>query len=202
MSPVDALTPQTYEKLQCYVTMLDDWRRVTNLISERAFADIWTRHIADGVCIQRLAPHARIWLDVGSGAGLPAVIIAAILADLKAARVICVEPDSRKCAFLREVATQIAIPIKVFNTRIQSLSIDDTGQVDVVTAKAFASIGTLLALTERYMIAGAPAILPRGRTYLHDLKEVNLRCYEYSDPSKLEHSDGAIVSIRMRGDSQ
>ena len=68
------------------------------------FLSVWTRHIANSAQLLALAPYARRWLDMGSGAGFPGLVIAIQLVETPGAVVHCVESDQRKCAFLREVA--------------------------------------------------------------------------------------------------
>ena len=74
----------------------------TNLIAESTFPSVWTRHIADSAQLLALAPGASRWVDMGSGAGFPGLVIAIQLADVPGAVVHCIESDQRKCAFLRE----------------------------------------------------------------------------------------------------
>ena len=88
------LPPETQTRLALYVDLLDRWRQVTNLISEASFAAVWTRHIADSAQLLALAPHARRWVDMGSGAGFPGLVIAIQLADVPGARVHCLKATS------------------------------------------------------------------------------------------------------------
>ena len=94
---------QTEDRLHTYVRHLQRWRRITNLISEDAFSHVWTRHIADSAQLLSHAPNARRWIDIGSGAGFPGMIMALLLAETPGAEVHCVESDRRKCAFLNSL---------------------------------------------------------------------------------------------------
>ena len=71
---------ETEERLAIFVDLLDRWRRKTNLIANSTFASVWTRHIADSAQLLALAPDAKRWLDMGSGAGFPGLVIAIQLA--------------------------------------------------------------------------------------------------------------------------
>ena len=93
---------ETEDRLATYVDLLARWRKTTNLIAESTFASVWTRHIADSAQLLALAPQARRWVDLGSGAGFPGLVIAIQLADVAGAAVHLIESDQRKCAFLRE----------------------------------------------------------------------------------------------------
>ena len=95
---------ETEDRLAAFVDLLDRWRQKTNLIANSTFASVWTRHIADSAQLLALAPEARRWVDMGSGAGFPGLVIAIQLAGVPGAVVHCIESDQRKCAFLREAA--------------------------------------------------------------------------------------------------
>ena len=95
---------ETEDRLAAFVDLLDRWRKMTNLVADSTFPSVWTRHIADSAQLIGLAPEAKRWVDMGSGAGFPGLVIAIQLADVPGAVVHCIESDQRKCAFLREAA--------------------------------------------------------------------------------------------------
>ena len=99
---------ETEDRLAIFVELLDRWRHKTNLISNSTFPTVWTRHIADSAQLKALAPEAKRWVDMGSGAGFPGLVIAIQLADVPGAIVHCIESDGRKCAFLREARARPA----------------------------------------------------------------------------------------------
>ena len=74
---------ETEERLAVYIGLLARWRKTTNLISESTFGSAWTRHVADCAQLIALAPKARRWLDMGSGAGFPGLVIAIQLAGVE-----------------------------------------------------------------------------------------------------------------------
>ena len=126
--------PEAEARLAIYVDLLARWRTVTNLISEASFAEVWTRHIADSAQLLPLAPGARRWLDLGSGAGFPGMVIAILLADVAGARVHCIDSDRRKCAFLREVARATGAPAEVHADRVERIAPESLLPVDAVVA--------------------------------------------------------------------
>ena len=85
-------------------------------------AEIWTRHIADSLQLLALAPAARVWVDLGSGAGFPGLVIACALAGQAGARVHLVESNAKKAAFLREAARAIDVPAVVHAVRIEEFA--------------------------------------------------------------------------------
>src|SRR6185437_6327126 len=193
---LDTLPKPRIERLRSYVALLDKWRRITNLISDRSFDEVWTRHIEDSIPIWKAYPTARRWLDIGSGAGFPGVVLGVILADHQGAQIHCVESDGRKLGFLRTVATELCIPIKVHNVRAEGITIRDTGPIDALTARAFSTINHVVALGEHYLAQGAVAILPRGKTSTHEVETLDARRYAINVNSG--HGGGTILSIRER----
>ena len=77
---------QTEARLDKYVEFLARRRKVTNLTSERAFSQVWTRHLADCAQLLGYAPFARRCVDLGSGAGFPEMVVAILLAEMQGAR--------------------------------------------------------------------------------------------------------------------
>src|SRR5688572_2312483 len=107
------LTPvsrETSRRLDLFVEVLLQWQQKTNLIGASTIPHLWTRHIADSLQLLPLAPTARRWIDLGSGAGFPGLVIAAALADETGTEVHLVESNSKKAAFLREAARRIGAP--------------------------------------------------------------------------------------------
>ena len=188
---------ETAERLAIYVDLLARWRKAANLVSESSLASAWTRHIADCAQLIALAPNARRWLDMGSGAGFPGLVIAIQLVGVEGAMVHCVESDQRKCAFLREVVRATRSPAKIHPTRIETIDPASLGPVDAVTARAFAPLPTTLELAKVWMDEGAIGVLPRGRSVEDQIKSLTLRCAWVVEvlPSALDAKAG-IVRIR------
>src|SRR5271170_6587161 len=85
-----ALTPvsrETSGRLDRLVELLIDWQQRMNLIASSTIPVLWTRHVADSLQLIALVPKARIWADLGSGAGFPGLVIACALAETEGARV-------------------------------------------------------------------------------------------------------------------
>ena len=93
---------ETAQRLDLFVALLLKWQRVSNLIADSSVHHLWTRHIADSLQLLPLAPEARTWVDLGSGAGFPGLVLGCALADMPGARVHLIESNGKKAAFLRE----------------------------------------------------------------------------------------------------
>jgi 16S rRNA (guanine527-N7)-methyltransferase len=185
-----ALVPvsrETDARLALYVDLLARWRKVTNLISEASFAEVWTRHIADSAQLLDLAPDAKRWVDLGSGAGFPGMVLAIRLAGQAGAAVHLVESDQRKCAFLREVARATGAPAEIHAARIEAVAPESLMPVDAVTARALAPLPILLGFAKVWLARGAVGIFPRGRT-----TEAQLRAYPDLAALRFETVDSKI----------
>jgi 16S rRNA (guanine527-N7)-methyltransferase len=159
-----SVSRETEERLALFVDMLARWRKVTNLMSATSFDDVWLRHIADCAQLLDLAPHAKQWVDLGSGAGLPGMVLAIRLAGQPGAEVHLIESDQRKCAFLREVARSTGAPARIHCARIESIAPDSLTPVDAVTARALAPLPIVLDFASVWIMRGAVGVFPRGRT--------------------------------------
>jgi 16S rRNA (guanine527-N7)-methyltransferase len=139
---------ETIDKLSTYEALLRQWQKTINLVAPSTLDAIWSRHFADSAQLLALAPpDARRWLDLGSGAGFPALVLAIMLADRPDAKVTLIESDTRKAAFLGEVARRTGAPVDIRPERIEKVATQSKlGPVDVITARALAPLPRLLEL--------------------------------------------------------
>ena len=125
-------------------TLLAEANRHMNLVGESTLADFWGRHFLDSAQLLVLAPGAKTWADLGSGAGLPGVVLAILLKGTPGARIHLVESVAKRCRFLTEVVSALALPAEVHHARAENLALD----VDVVTARACAPLARLLGFAK------------------------------------------------------
>ena len=166
-----SVSRETEERLATFVDLLAKWRHVTNLVGTASFAEVWTRHIADSAQILNFAPQAKRWIDMGSGAGFPGMVLAIQLAEEPGATVHLIESDQRKCAFLREVARATGAVAQIHNARVESITPESLMPVDAVTARAFAPLPILLDFAKLWFMHGAVGVFPRGKTTAAQLLE-------------------------------
>jgi len=167
-----ALTPvsrETLARLDRFVALLLDTQSHTNLIGAATIPELWTRHIADSLQLLDLAPDAKTWLDLGSGAGFPGLVIACALADLPGATVHLVESTGKKAAFLRTVAETLALPATVDHIRAERIS--PQSSVQVITARAVAPLPKLFGYVAPLLKSGAKALLLKGQDVEAELTE-------------------------------
>jgi 16S rRNA (guanine527-N7)-methyltransferase len=188
---------ETEERLQQFVELLLTWQRTTQLVASSTLSHVWTRHIADSLQLLDLAPEARIWADLGSGAGFPGLVIASALADTAGARVHLVESNGKKAAFLREAVRLTKAPAVVHHARIENFVESFDQPVDVVTARALAPLKLLLDQSVGLLDRGAHGIFPKGQDVEVELTEAAK--YWNMDatlvPSRTD-SKGRIVVVR------
>jgi 16S rRNA (guanine527-N7)-methyltransferase len=168
------LTPvsrETAERLSTFVELLLRWQKSTNLIAASTVATIWTRHIADSLQLLDLAPDARIWVDLGSGAGLPGLPIACALAGTPGAVVHLVESNGKKAAFLREAIRVTGAPATLHPVRIVNFVETFTGTTDVVTARALAPLKRLLDESVTLLKPKTIGLFPKGQDVESELTE-------------------------------
>ncbi len=169
-----ALTPvsrETAERLDRYVALLLEWQQHLNLIAPSTEAHLWTRHIADSLQLHALAPEARIWADLGSGAGFPGLVIACAVADRPGAMVHLVESNQKKAAFLREAIRVTSAPAVVEAVNVAVFTRKIAHPVEVVTARALAPLSELLGLAYPLLKNGALGLFPKGQGVDAELTE-------------------------------
>ena len=157
--PVPAVVSRdAAERLRAYVALLLRWNTTINLIG-RAQADpesVWDRHVADCLRLLPLLPPATTAAtDLGSGAGLPGLVLA-IAADLPFA---LVESDRRKAAFLAEAVRVTAAPVTVHCARIEAVRL---APAPLVTARALAPLPRLLAYAAPLLAPGGTCLFLKG----------------------------------------
>lgn len=149
---------ETRAKLERYVAELTRWQQVKNLIGRRTLDEIWSRHIADSLQLMSLA-EGSVWVDLGSGAGLPGLIVALARPDT---HVHLVESDGRKAAFLRHAARCTDAPVTVWDARADVVLPKLRPRPDVVVSRAMAALPDLLTLSESLLTSGATGLFPKG----------------------------------------
>ena len=191
---------ETLARLDAYVALLHRWQGAKNLVGPNTLAEVWSRHVADSLQLAAHAPLTGLWVDLGSGAGFPGLVLAILAAETGAARVALVEANTRKCAFLREVARVTGAPAEVHDARIESV-VDGFVGATVVTARALAPLAILLDWAKPLLTAGAIGLFPKGRDAEAELTAARERWRFEADllPSRTA-SDARIVRVTSLAD--
>jgi 16S rRNA (guanine527-N7)-methyltransferase len=160
---------ETAAKLESYAVLLKQWQKAVQLVAPSTLNSIWSRHFADSAQLLALAPpDVRTWTDLGSGAGFPGLVIALLARDASSTtpdlRITLIESDTRKAAFLREVARQTGCPVDILGTRIELASTrDKVGTVEVVSARALAPLTELFRLAQPFWQSTTLGLFLKGR---------------------------------------
>lgn len=154
---------ETEDRLLVFADLLKKWTQKINLISKGSAEDIWDRHILDSVQVYDFAPPSfSLWLDIGSGGGLPGVVVAALAAQFEpGARIVMIESDQRKATFLRTALRELGLEGEVLASRIDAVA---SMGADVLSARALAPLDQLLAFADRHLKPGGTALFPKGKT--------------------------------------
>lgn len=154
--------------LEKYVTALKAENQRQNLVSAASLDSVWSRHIADSAQLLNFVPRGTLpVLDLGSGPGLPGLVIAAMRPDQT---VVLVESRRKRVEFLQEMAALLELR----NCRVEGRRLEQVGAfpAGAITARAFAPLGRLLELSERFSTADTLWVLPKGRSAAQELADM------------------------------
>jgi len=160
-----APTAEQWKRLKRFIDLLIAENAQQNLIASSTIPTMWVRHIADSA--QLLSFDARdgdgLWMDLGSGAGLPGLVVAI----LSARPVLLVESRKRRCDFLRSVAADLGLTnVEVMEAPLERI---DKRPAATISARAFAPLDKLLDLSARFSTESTRWLLPKGRNAVKEL---------------------------------
>ena len=193
----DSVSRETWARLDAFVARLLERQASMNLIAPSTIPKIWTRHIADSLQLLPLAPNTRRWIDFGSGAGFPGLVIACTLVEAEGGQVHLVESTQKKAAFLRDCADALLLPAIVHAARIEDFTRSNKVRFDVVTARAVAPLDKLLGYANPLLKTGAVGLFPKGQDVAAELTAASKSWKIDAEliPSKTDPS-GRIVRVR------
>ena len=161
--------PSCKSRLDTLCTALIEENSRQNLISRPSEGQIWQRHVADSAQLLRFVPRetSGAWLDLGTGAGFPGLVIAAIRTDLP---VFLVESRARRVEWLAHAAAQMGLAnVTVLGKRLELV---EPFQVSVISARAFAPLPKLLRLSSPFSTKATVYVLPKGRSAAQELSDL------------------------------
>jgi 16S rRNA (guanine527-N7)-methyltransferase len=186
---------ETLARLKAYADVLADWNARHNLVSKNSLADLWRRHFWDSAQLAPLIPaEAQTLADLGSGAGFPGLVLAAMLPNVA---VTLFEATAKKCAFLQAAATRMGLSVAIENARMEDLP---PQAFDVVTARAVAPLPKLLEYAHSFTGPNSVCLFLKGQNVGSELTEAH-KCWNMKlsqVPSQTDPS-GAIVIVRELG---
>lgn len=183
---------ETIVKLEVFSGLLQKWTKSINLIAPSSVENIWARHIVDSAQLYHLAPKAwNKWVDLGSGGGLPGIVIAIL--DDQSRPVTLIESDKRKCLFLDTVRRELSLNISVQNARIEACDLDD---IDIVSARALAPLTNLLNYAGSMLSLDGIALFPKGAQYQSELEHAQKNWhFEVEEHQSQTNADSRVLRI-------
>jgi 16S rRNA (guanine527-N7)-methyltransferase len=186
---------ETLARLKAYADLLTDWNARHNLVAKSTLPDLWQRHFWDSAQLApMLPPDTHTLADLGSGAGFPGLVLAALRPDIS---VTLHEATTKKCEFLRAVAARMDIKVTVENARMEDLP---QRGFNVVTARAVAPLPLLLQYAHSFFGPNSIGLFLKGQNVGSELTEAtkywNMKA---SLTPSLTDPSGAIVVVRELG---
>ena len=157
---------ETFDKMATFVELLKTGASGQNLVASSTLDALWERHIFDSAQLVRFEPTpAASWLDIGSGAGLPGIVIALLVQG----PVTLIEPRRLRADFLRNTAKALSLSSRV---TVRAAKVERiAGRFDVITARAVASLSRLLEISAHLSTRNTAWVLPKGQSARTELAE-------------------------------
>jgi 16S rRNA (guanine527-N7)-methyltransferase len=189
---------EALDRLERFAAALLEENQRQNLISKASQDSLWLRHFADSAQLLGHVPRETLrdanggpWLDLGTGAGFPGLVIAILCPQVP---VVLVESRARRVEFLERCATDLGLTkCRVAGVRLELLPAFDAR---VISARAFAPLEKLLRLSAPFSTKATRYLLPKGRSAAHELKTQKkaIRNLFHVEQSLTDDEAGIIVS--------
>ena len=153
------------QRMERFIAMLGEENSRQNLVSAESLKQVWARHIADSLqLIDHVPRETSPWLDLGTGAGFPGLVIAIALPETE---VVMVESRKRRVEFLENVCAELGLSkARVIGSRLETT---DSFNAAVISARAFAPLDKLIDLSARFSTHSTVWLLPKGRSGAQEL---------------------------------
>jgi 16S rRNA (guanine527-N7)-methyltransferase len=187
---------ETFEKLERFANLLVDENQRQNLIAPASVEQLWGRHILDGAQLLGLAGRQGTWLDIGSGPGLPGLVIAI----LGGRPMTLNEPRRLRADFLRRVVAELGLPdVEIAECKVERME----GKFDLITARAVARLDKLFGMAWHLAHSETKWVLPKGQSAQSELDEAR-RTWQGSYrlvPSRTHPASAIVVAefVQRRG---
>lgn len=178
-------------RLERFTSLLAAENAQQNLVSAASLDQVWQRHIADSLQLLLHVPRETSpWMDLGSGAGMPGLVLAIACPDIAFN---LVESRKRRVTWLQGVVDHFALGnCRVHGSRLESV---DSAPMQVICARAFAPLGKLLSLSARFSTQDTHWLLPKGRSAAQELAEQpeSIRAMFHVEQSRTDGEAGLVI---------
>jgi 16S rRNA (guanine527-N7)-methyltransferase len=180
---------ETLKKIDEFIELVVEVNAKMNLISKNSVKDIFNRHIVDSIQLKNHIVSRETILDFGSGAGFPGIIL-----SILGYKVTLVESITKKCRFLEMVKEKLGLDCQIINQRVEDL---DVKNIDVITARAVASLNKLLLLIDKNLGDKARAVFLKGASYKDEIMEAEKDWqFKYNVYKNEINKEGVILEIK------
>ena len=187
----DRIDASGLARLERFAALLVAENERQNLVSAASLESVWQRHFADSLqLIDHVPRETGSWLDLGSGAGFPGLVLAIAQPEIE---MVLVESRKRRIEWLVRAAAELRLgKCRVVGTRLESV---DSFEAAVITARAFAPLGKLLNLSARFSTQTTAWLLPKGRSAAQELSEQphEIRQMFHVEQSQTDPGGGILV---------
>ena len=182
-------------RLEKLVELLADENQRQNLVSATSLDEVWRRHIADSAQLLTYVPRGTSpWLDLGTGAGFPGLVIAALRPDCE---VLLVESRKRRIEWLERVASDLGLTrVTIHGSRLEDVP---TRNVAAISARAFAPLDRLLDLSARFSTSDTTWLLPKGRSAQQELAMLRGWNHMFHVEQSLTDPDAGVIVGTLAG---
>ena len=187
---------ETCDLLRLYYDMLVSWNKKINLVSRKSIKTTWNRHFLDSAQLWLYLPQkANKWLDFGSGAGFPGLVIAFISKELKPdLKIVLVEKNKKKALFLNEVVNKIGLNVEILSNNVELIR---PQRADVITSRAFGKLDHLLKISYKHQNKDTTALFPKGISFTEEIIISKKKwSYELERIKNIIDSNSFILKIR------
>ncbi len=186
---------ETISRLEILTALLEKWNPKINLVAKSTLEHAWHRHIVDSAQIWLYRDHEALrWLDIGSGAGFPGLVISAIAAEnAPDMDITLVESDQRKCIFMQTASREMGICPNIVTERVENLA---PHNADILSARALTSLDGLLAFAETHRNADGICLFPKGQNADSELTSVSAS-WHISAEQFPSMTDSSAVILRI-----
>lgn len=197
VAALTSVSRETLSRLERFSENLTKWSGAINLVANRDRDSLWGRHIVDSAQLASwfTADPLDSWCDLGSGGGLPGIVLAIVAQEVRPELVITmIESDVRKAAFLRLQVKELSLPARVISQRIEAA---EPQRADIISARALAPLPVLLRLARRHAKPDSTLLFLKGRKFQEEVRMARQE-FDFSltaHPSQSD-PDGAILEIR------
>ncbi len=187
---------ETFERLVAYELLFLKWSKAFNLAAPSTLHEFWQRHVLDSAQLAAVMQLSGVWLDLGSGGGLPGIVVSILMRESPGGVVHLVESNGKKAAFLRSALLETGGAGLVHQVRIED-AIKIVPSVNVITARALASLPALLKLARPWLDQGATALFHKGREFREEIKVArDAMPFDLIEHTSVADPQSAILEIR------